>query len=69
MVQKVTVKRVFETGLRHAMNGKLYQPSYKWIPFSNQGRIRQQKERDGFCLLSDVLKIQWDCNLHCPYGY
>ena len=27
----------------------LFQPSSEWVPFSNQGRIRQQKERDGLC--------------------
>ena len=44
----------------------LCQPSSKWIPFSNQGRIRQRKERDGLRLSSTVPQIQWVCNPHCP---
>ena len=40
MVQKVAVKREIEAGLCHAAMGKLYQPSSKWVPFSNEGRIR-----------------------------
>ena len=39
---------VFEAGLRHATTGDaLRQPSSKLVHFSNQGRIRQRKERDG----------------------
>ena len=42
MVQKVAVKREFEARLRHAATGNsLCQPSSKWVPFSNYGRIRQ----------------------------
>ena len=37
--------------------------------FSNQGRIRQRKERDGFRLSSAVPKIQWGSSPHCPYDY
>ena len=36
------------------------QPSSKWVPFSNKGRIRQRKERNGICLSSAMPKIQWD---------
>ena len=49
MVQIVAVKREFEAGLCHATTGKLCQPSSKWVPFSNYGRPRQRKERDGLC--------------------
>ena len=69
MAQEVTVSREFEAQLSHVVTGKLCQPSRKWVPFSNQGRIRQRKERDGLCLSSAVPKIQWDSNPHCPYGY
>ena len=31
--------------------------------------IRQWKEMDGLCISPAVPKIQWDSNLHCPYGY
>ena len=37
----------------------LCQPSSKWLPFLNQGRIRQHKGTDGLCLSSAVPKIQW----------
>ena len=40
-----------------------------WVPFSNQGRIKQRKERDGVRLSSAVPKIQWDSNPDCPNGY
>ena len=65
MVQKVAVSREFEARLRHAATGKT-QPSRKWVPFSNWGRIRQRKERDGLHLSSAVPKIQSDSNPHCP---
>ena len=51
------------------LENSLCQPSRKWVPFSNKGRIRQRKERDGLRLSSAVPKIQWDSNPHCPYGY
>ena len=44
------------------------QPSSKWVPFSDQGRIRQRKERDWLHLSSAVPKIQWDINPNCLYG-
>ena len=47
MVRKVAIKREFEAGLRHATTGKLCEPSSKWVPFPNYGRIRQRKEREG----------------------
>ena len=50
MVQEVTIKRKFEARLRHKATGKLCHPSSKWVPFSNKGRIRQRKERDGLRL-------------------
>ena len=51
------------------LENSLCHSSSKWVPFSNQGRIRHRKERDGLCLSSAVPKIQWDSDLHCPYGY
>ena len=42
------------------LENSLCQPSSKWVPFSNQGRIRQRKERDGLSYSSAVPKIQWD---------
>ena len=60
MAQKVPVSREFEAWLSHAATGKLCQPSRKLVPFSNSGRIRQRKERDGLCLSSAMPKIQWD---------
>ena len=46
MVQKVALNREFKAGLHHATTGilvcdSLCQPSSKWVPFSNEGRIRQ----------------------------
>ena len=43
--------------------------SSKCVPFSNQERIKQGKERAGLGLSSAVPKIQWDSNSNCPYGY
>ena len=50
-MQKVAVKLEFEAGLR-----KLCQPCRKCVPYSDQGRIRQRKERGGFRLSSAVPK-------------
>ena len=47
----------------------LCQPDSKWVPFSNQGSMRQPKDRGGLSLSSAVPKIQWVSNPHCPYGY
>ena len=70
MVQKVAIKRECEAWLSmQGLENSLCQPSSKWVPFSNKGRIRQQKEKDELCLSSAVPKIQWDSNPHCPYGY
>ena len=57
MVQKIAVKHEFEAGLRHAVTGKLCQPSSKWVPFPNYGRIRQRNEGDGLCLSLAVSEI------------
>ena len=65
-------RKVVSSRLGFAMRrlkNSLCQPSSKWVPFSNQGRIRQRKERDGLCLSSAVPRIQWDSNPHCPYSY
>ena len=70
MVQKVAVSREFEARLRHVAAEKLsLSAQQKMGTFSNKGRIRQRKERDGLPLSSAVLNIQWDPNAHCPYGY
>ena len=36
------------------------------LGFSNKGKIRQRKERDGFRLSFAVPKIQWDSNPTVP---
>ena len=36
------------------LENSLCQPSSKWVPFSNKGRIRQRNERDGLRLSSAV---------------
>ena len=43
-------RRRFEPGLRHPTTRKLCQHSSKWVSVSNQGKIRQRKERDGLRL-------------------
>ena len=40
----------------------LCHPSSIWVTFSNQGKIRQRKERDGLRLSFAVPMIQWDSN-------
>ena len=58
MVQKVAVS--VSSGLGFAMQRLKtlsVNPAVKWV---SEGRIRQQKERDGLCLSSAVHKIQWD---------
>ena len=65
-------RKVVSSRLDFAMRrleNSLCQPSSEWVPFSNQGRLRQQKERDGLRFTSAVAKIQWDSNPNCPYGY
>ena len=39
------------------LESSLCQSNSKWVPSSNQRRIRQQKEKDGLCLSSAVPKI------------
>ena len=57
----------FEAGLRNVTTGKLsVNPAVNGYLFSNWGRIRQRKERDGLRLSSAVPKIQWDSNPHFP---
>ena len=36
------------------------------LPFLDQGRIRQRKEKGGLLFSSAVPKIQWNSNPHCP---
>ena len=43
MVQKVAVLREFEALLRHAVTGKLYQPSRKWVPVFELGKDKAAK--------------------------
>ena len=59
----------FKTQLGHLATGKFCQPINKWVPVLNQGKIRQQKEKDGLCLVYAVRKIQWASNTHCPDGH
>ena len=61
--------REFKAGLCHPTTGKLCQPSGKWVFFSNQGRIRQQKERDGLGLSFAVTDTVELYSPHCNYGY
>ena len=58
MAQKVAVSREFEARLRHAATGKVsLSTQQKMGTFSNKGRIRQRKERDGISKLTRV-KVQ-----------
>ena len=40
----------------------LCQPSSKQVPFSNWGKVKQQKEKDGLHLSFAMPKMQWDSN-------
>ena len=51
MAQKGAVKR------DHATTGRLCQSNSKLVRFSDEGRMRQRKERDGLRLSSAMLKI------------
>ena len=55
-------KVVVQTLAWPLMTGKHCQCSSKLVPVSNQGKIRQQKERDELNLSYAVLKIQWAIN-------
>ena len=44
-------------------------PAVNGYLFSNEGTIRQRKERDGLRISSAVPTIHCDSNPHCPYGY
>ena len=61
MVQKVPERRkAMSSSLGFTiqrLENSLSQPSSKWVPLSNQGRIRQQKNRDGLHLSFAVPKI------------
>ena len=65
-MQEVLEGRKFMAGLYHRTTGKLCQPSSKWVPFSNLGRIRQLKERDGHCLSFAVPKILYASSPTAP---
>ena len=47
----------------------LYPPSSKWVPTSNQERIRQRKKRNGLRFSYVVPKIHMASDPNCPYGY
>ena len=49
-------RKVVSLRLRQLENSHC-QPSSKWVPFSNSGRLRQRKERGGLRLSSAVPKI------------
>ena len=62
--QKVVSSRLgFAIRLRKTF---LCQPSSKWVTFSNQGKIRLRKGRDGLRLAFVVPMIQWDSNPTAP---
>ena len=44
-------------------------PAVNRLLFSNMGRIRQQKERDGLHLSFAVPKIRWGSVPNCPNSY
>ena len=66
MLNEVVGSNTDETS--RLMENSFFQSSSKWSLFSNQGRIRQRKERDGLRLSYAVPKIQLAFNPHCPYG-
>ena len=62
-------RKVVSSKLRFAIRLQenfLCQPSRKWVTFSNQGKIRQRKGRDGLRLSFAVPMIQWDSNPTAP---
>ena len=70
MVQKVAVLREFEARLRHAATGKLsLSTQQKMGTFFELGKDKAAKGEGWLRLSSAVLKIQWDSNPHCSYGY
>ena len=70
MVQKVAVSREFEARLRHAATGKLsLSTQQKMGTFFELGKDKAAKGEGWLRLSSAVLKIQWDSNPHCSYGY
>ena len=62
MVQKVAWRSLIQ-GWAFNDWKTLCQPSSKLVPFLNQERIRQQKERDGLCLSSAVPKSSYSATL------
>ena len=68
-MQKVAVKREFEPGLSHATNGKLCQPSTKWVPFFELGKDKAAKGEGWAPPFISCAQDKWDSNPHCPYGY
>ena len=49
------------------LENSLCQPSSEWVPFSNEGRLRQQK-RGGLCLSQLCQRYSGTLTPHCPYG-
>ena len=66
MAQRVTDSKLDSASRR--LKNSLCQSSGKWLPFSNQERIRQRKERDGLRLSYAVSKTQWASNPNCSYA-
>ena len=66
MVQKVAETSLEQTRASLANWKTLCQPSSKWVPFSNQRKLKQQKERGGLRLPSAVAKIQWTSSPIAP---
>ena len=52
---------------RHSTTAKFCQPNSVRAPFSNRGRTRQQKERDGLRLLAAMRKIQWTYSIELQW--
>ena len=70
MVQKVAVNLLVRDWASPCDDWKtLCQPSSEWVSFSNYGRLRQRKQRNGLRLSLAVPKIQWNANPHCPHGF
>ena len=69
MVLKVMEDCEMASWFCHLTTGKLFQPSSKWVLFSNQGKIGKGKEWDGLCLSSAVNKIQWASTPTVPMAF
>ena len=62
--------RWFESPFGQPATGKLsLLPGSKRVPFSNQGKVRQRRGRNGLRLLYVVHKIWWSFNPNGPYSH